>query len=374
MPLVSRKDDGAVAVVTAVVLAFLSLAMLGLVIDVAQAFEERRQLQNGADAAAMAVAAAYLDSGGSLTPSEARNIARDLATRNARDGAGAVYGIYGRDAGDPLFDGAVGPTLSPGYDPPVADYPSYVEVRTETETAEGGSVLPFLFSGEQGAVTAVGRASWGPVGRLRGLPVTMSICEWAAATSDGTLYAAPPPYPPDPDASLEATVHLQDSSGTGCDRGPANQFVPGGFGWLEGGDDCEVTTDADGVAPGATGSSQLPDCRDVLDQMIHDREVVFVPVHDAVTEDGGYHISGYAAFVITGYALPGLDTPSWLTGRGSKDCAAPAGTEPPAAGGGGGGGNTQGQCLFGLFTEALAPSADGAGGVEFGATAVQLVR
>src|SRR5687767_11837374 len=101
MPLLSRKDDGAVAVVTAVVMAFLCLSMLGLVIDVAQTFEERRQLQNGADAAAMAVAAAYLDSGGSLTPSEARAIARDLATRNAGDGAGAVYGIYGRDAGVP---------------------------------------------------------------------------------------------------------------------------------------------------------------------------------------------------------------------------------------------------------------------------------
>jgi hypothetical protein len=249
------------------------------------------------------------------------------------------------------------------YDPPAATYSAYVEVRTSTRTA-GGNLLPFFFSSGGATISAVGRASWGGLGSYATFPITMSICEWNATTSGGTSYAPAPPYPPNPATSLEDTVNLQNSSGTGCNRGPANQFAPGGFGWLDGGASCQVTSTADGWIQGSTGSSELNNCRALLDQVIANRQTVFLPVFDAVTGTGSnaqFHIVGYAAVVFTGYTLPGKDNKSWLTGRGKKDC--------PSQGSG-----TQGSCLYTLFTRALAPQAGQLGGSDFGVTAVRLVR
>ena len=357
--LTRKPDDGVAAVLGVTVIGLVSLAILSLVVDVGRMFEERRQLQNGADAAATAVARDYLAArrqGQTYAAAAAETTAQDLADRNSRDGASDVF-VYGTPWG------TTGPTARNAYDPPAATYAGYVEVRTKTRTTSG-AVLPFFFSSGGATVSAVGRASWGGLASYATFPITMSICEWNAATNNGTRYAPTPPYPPNPAASLEGTVNLQDSKSTGCNRGPANQFVPGGFGWLDGGGDCEVSSDAGGWVQGSTGSSELSDCRDLLDDVIADRTPVFLPVFDDLTGTGSnarFHIVGYAAVVFTGYSLPGKDIKSWLTGRGKTDC--------PKSGP-----STQGSCLYTLFTRALAPQDGNLGGPDFGATAVRLVR
>jgi len=50
-----RNDDGSIAIIVAIVMVVL-LGMATLVVDVGRLYVERRQLQNGADAAALAVA------------------------------------------------------------------------------------------------------------------------------------------------------------------------------------------------------------------------------------------------------------------------------------------------------------------------------
>ncbi len=358
--LTRKPDDGVAAVLGVTVIGLVSLAVLSLVVDVGRMFEERRQLQNGADAAAIAVARDYLAASQRNQPyssGSAASTAEDLADRNARDGVSSVSGVYGTPWG------TTGPAPRNAYDPPAATYGKYVEVRTQTQTT-GGAVLPFFFSSGGATVSAVGRASWGGLAGYSGFPITMSICEWNAATGNGTTYAPAPPYPPSPSPSVEGAVNLQNSKGTGCNRGPANQFVPGGFGWLDGGGDCEATTDAGGWVQGSTGSSELNSCRTLLQQVVRDRTPVFLPVFDQVTGTGNnaaFHVVGYAAVVFTGYSLPGQDSTSWLTGRGKKDCP----NQGPS---------TQGSCLFTLFTRALAPQDAALGNSDFGATAVRLVR
>jgi Flp pilus assembly protein TadG len=372
-----RGDDGVAAVLTVTVVGLVSLVLLSLVVDVGQMYEERRQLQNGADAAAVAVAADYLAArrqGQTYQNSTATSTAADLADRNARDGTASVSGVYGTPWG------TTGPAQRNAYDPPAATYGKYVEVRTRTQAAGGGNLLPFSFSSGGATISAVGRASWGGLGSYASFPITMSICEWDAATSSGTRYAPAPPYPPNPASALEDTVELQSAAGTGCNRGPANQFAPGGFGWLDGGGDCEVASIANGWVQGSTGSSELNGCRDLLDQIITNRRTVFLPVFDQVTGTGSsarYHVVGYAAVVFTGYSLPGHDVDSWLTARGKKDCPTAGGSSGNGNGngkGGGGSGGNQGNCLFALFTQALAPQDGQVGGSDFGVTTVRLVR
>jgi hypothetical protein len=348
------------AVVTALVIALVALPLLSYVVDVGRLFEQRRQLQNGADAAALAVAVDYLRSRtgpGGYSEATATTTAAGLAASNYRNSPGPdakVYGTPWRTVGPPRAGN--------GYEPPdrTSSSPPYVQVHVSAPNADRG----FLFSFGGATVSATARATWGGLKGAATLPITLSICEWNTSTSGGTRYAPAPPYPPNPDPALEGTVALQSSSGTGCNRGPANQFVPGGFGWLDGGGTCTVTSAADGTVQGSTGSSELSNCRKLLDQVIAAKQVVFLPVFDAVSGTGSnarFHIAGYAAVVFTGYSVPGKDSTSWLTGRGKKDC-------PNTSSG------TQGSCFYTLFTEALAPAGSELVDTELGVSVVRVVR
>jgi Flp pilus assembly protein TadG len=82
-----RRDDGAVAVLVAVCMVAL-LAVGAFVLDVGRIYAERRQLQNGADAATLAVVMdCHLPAGCAAT---AGTKAADKANQNANDGASTV--------------------------------------------------------------------------------------------------------------------------------------------------------------------------------------------------------------------------------------------------------------------------------------------
>jgi hypothetical protein len=179
--------------------------------------------------------------------------------------------------------------------------------------------------------------------------VTFSLCEWLALTADGTVFP-----------SIEAPLYLHDSSGsTTCPAGPAGSDLPGGFGWLSG-SDCSATVDSTGwVVEGADpGNNVSQACQDVM--LANLGETLFIPIfvetNDLNGTNGSYRIDGYAAFVLTGWRLPGFNQPSILSGI--SFCS---GSE---------------KCLYGYFTEALVPSATFSttgGGTYRGATAVALV-
>ena len=126
-----RDERGVVAAIVAILLGTgVLLGMGALVIDVGQIYQERAELQNGADAAALAVAKSCAL--GACAP----GVAGQQADGNASNLTGGTAGVQ-LVCGSGALPGCPGPTGS------LASCPSappagtnFVDVYTETETAK----------------------------------------------------------------------------------------------------------------------------------------------------------------------------------------------------------------------------------------------
>ena len=296
------NDDGAVAVIVAL----LAVALFGfaaLVVDVGALYHERRQLQVGADSAALAVAQAC--AGGDCGPYVAD--AELFSDGNALDGASRIKpgGVCGSTtAGLPACS-----------DPPASLIGSgYVRVTTHTEEADGTFLVPpflarILGPGYEGTeVSASALVAWGPAGGVNAeLALTFSQCEYEKLTTDADgepLYAD---EPFDDDAHLERTIYFHDTSeATGCDAGPSGADLPGGFGWLEADDDCTAVVTSGWVGDD-TGVAASNDCKAALDALLG--KTVMIPIFNELNgltgTNGEYKIWSYVGFVLTGYRFPG---------------------------------------------------------------------
>ena len=360
-----RDDRGAIATLVAVLLAAgVLLGMGALVIDVGQLYAERAQLQNGADAAALAVAQGCAK-GVSTCDASTAGTAGTYADGNANDGAAGVTLVCGSNgagtlAGCPASTGAR--TDCPAAPPSGT---KYVDVHTATRTAGGSTLLPpalaRAIAGNGGyagtTVLACARAAWGAPSSATSLALTISLCEWTAATAGGTSYATPPPYPPNPlpPSTVDQALQLH-GSGSACAGGASGWDLPGGFGWLDDpSGNCAATVDVNDIYQDDTGVSAGGSCKTALADARTNRTLVFIPVYDGAGGTGHnryYHLTGFAAFVVTGYALPGFSAPSWLTGK--SYCKGSA------------------KCIYGYFTQGLVPSAGAVGGADLGASVVAL--
>ena len=359
-----RSDRGALGVLVAVVLGFGVLLGFGaLVIDVGQLYAEREELQSGSDAAALAVAQACAVNPAACTAAAQAGVAADLADQNATDGASAVDVLCGAPGtGLPGCPAAADNITACVSDPPASG--SWVEVRTTTSMPDGSTLLPPTFArtllgNEDYDGTRVGacaRVAWGTPGSAATIAVTMSTCEWNEITADGTtLWPAPDFMPP---ASAEGIIQLHGTSGASpCPAGPSGWDAPGGFGWL---DDpsatCATSVSADGTYGGDTGVSASQPCRDALRDMRDAHAAALIPIFDGVHGTGSnieYHLSGFSAFVLTGYHLPGIKEKSWLSG---KDLC-----------------KGDDKCLYGYFVTGLFPASGGFGGTNYGAKILRLV-
>ncbi|HEX6351432.1 Tad domain-containing protein [Actinophytocola sp.] len=351
-------DRGAVTVLVAGLLcASLLLGIGALVIDSGQLRAERAELQNGADAAVFALAQDCGDGDGCPTTPYAT--ATRYGGANAADGVSTANLVCGRDGANRL-------TACPaeGQSPCLGQRPAagnFVEVRTSTRLTDGSTVLPPVFgrvllgeSYDGRGVLACARAAWGGPRAAQGLGMTISLCEWQAATSSGSVFAQAPPATVS--ASVERVLILH-GSGLACAGGPSGWDLPGGFGWLN--DDtgaCQTQVDITGTYQDSTGLGVSHACRAVLDSARTNRETVLVPVFDGAGgtgHNGYYHLRGFASFVITGYNLTGQPAASTLTNR--KPCT---GDE---------------KCVSGYFTRDLITTATALGGPDMGATTVQLL-
>jgi Flp pilus assembly protein TadG len=198
-------EKGAIAVIVAVLFGFgVMTAAAALTIDVGNINADRRQLQNGADAVALAVAQQCALTG-TCTPTDPN--LKPLANANAADNHTSIRRV---DGGTPVL-----PTPDPTY-PAIcgnatglfqcqtawtqsmsnlqecpSDVPSsanYVRVYTETENSVGNHILPYSFGaaiagvGSSGAnQQACATVIWGPPSGAAA-PITLSYCEWKAAT------------------------------------------------------------------------------------------------------------------------------------------------------------------------------------------------
>lgn len=274
---VSRDEKGAVLVLV-IFFTVVMMALAALVVDVGALLDERRQLQNGADASALAVAHSC-----ALGSCDAA-LAAPLTNANSRDNDSAVDAVT---------------------------YPAANQVRVATSTRGGGTnILPYSFgqvvTGTEGeTVRAVATARWGPAGRATAIRLAVSQCDVSRLG-----------------ISTVVSVIMFHSNSSSCDGNSGND-TSGAFGWLQPdgtGDACEITVTAGVKAPADPGASGGAKC--LADHLGTD---ILLPVFNdviGVTGTGSnakYQITGFARFHLTGYRFAGKrSTPAPCSG--STDC------------------------------------------------------
>jgi Flp pilus assembly protein TadG len=351
---VDGRDEGAVLIWVALWLAVL-LGVGALVIDIGRLYVERRELQNGADAAALAVAQDCSagdcgDEGGT---------AKKYADLNANDAASAI------ETGTPCGNG---PGLTPCTPAPggIDGAAGWVRVGTSTLTSAGDDEVSFLLAPIISALTgktvrASAAAAWGTLGAATTLPFTFSECEFnnlgelnEFGVPDGVTY-----------------VYSKSGGGQnaeplpGCEsRAPSGGTVEGGFGWLSvSGTSCstQLAVGDTVTGPSDPGNDNLLRKSPCSESLVQNKEVL-LPLFGSVTGTGAnavYTIVGFAGFIVTGYRLSGSTWPSGFS------C-------PQVPGGTGGTGNLR--CFRGEFTQIYDSQGDFGGSIDFGARVVKMVE
>jgi Flp pilus assembly protein TadG len=312
--LLGRDERGALGVLIAVFFGAGVLTGMGaLVIDVGQLYQERAELQSGADAGALAVAKSC--AGGTCAPTLSAQYANENASALTGNTAASAVCGSGTLGTCPANTGVLDCPLASSLP---ANYTGYVDVHTSTKLSGGSTLLPPVFaktllgngSYTGTTVKACAQAAWGGV-PSSGIGIitafTISACEWQKATTTGTVYAQPPPAVPS--STLDQQIKLRSGTGAGCTGYPAPDDAVNLFGWVAETGGCTLNS-----IPGTTygvynsGSTSSPDCNTPLFDDAQDKTLIYVPVYTSVTGSGAsavYNLKGIAAFVVTGYNIPG---------------------------------------------------------------------
>ncbi|MDJ0335379.1 pilus assembly protein TadG-related protein [Salinibacterium sp. G-O1] len=265
-----RGDERGASAVLVGILMVPIIGGLAISIDVGALYVERAQLQNGADAAALAIAQKC--AAGTCTGTAAT--ALSFANSNANDGAANV--------------------LTP-------TFPTSHSVKVNASTREAGSNAPALtnifasvISPGGASTTTVGAsatAEWGsPASATVALPIAVSYCEFEPALS----------------GKLQLIRYDQDLTCASRDGHP----IPGGFGWIErlANNSCSAFVDlASASIPSEPGNSYPGACDATFANAAG--TTVLIPIFDGANVTHGpaasYHIYAFAAFTITGWKLSG---------------------------------------------------------------------
>jgi len=338
-----RRDDGISLILVGVCLAVL-LALAGMAVDLGVVYAERRELRNGADAAALAIAE---DCGMGTRPCDevtALTTAEEYADANAWDGSSAVDGVEltftGPDAGT-------------------------VRVRTrawDAAAGQSGVRVPLLtmlgFNRVQVGAAATALFDYPASGG--GLPIVIDECEYAEATYGGSVF------------ERSVTLLFKDPSSDGervCSADPAGKDAPGAFGWLEtDGTNCWTQVATSPPWPQADpGASPSRGCSPTDLLALVGKEVVLPIYYDLCGDSAGnecedkdaggrntyYAISGLAPFVIEKY---------YFSGQYRHPSGYSCGT-----------GNSADRCIQGHFVAATTSSGQ-PGGRDFGLLLIKLTE
>lgn len=273
-----QSETGAVAVIVAIgMIALLGLA--ALVVDVGAMYAEKAQLQNGADAAALAIAATCADDESDPLCQSGSTLAGTYADANAGDGATAITGAT------------------------VDKTANSVRITNTNETAAGDQHFSLVFARIFGMDTtqfgAEATAVWSGVGSGPAVfPIIFKRCEFEESIINGTWQV------------------LDFHGSAGCDNNnPSGQNYPGAFGWLDqAAGSCSSPTLQIGTwAGGDTGVSFPGSCQALIDQwkaeLTAGQQVhIILPIYDDGQNTGAnveYRVSGYVTFEITGWRFTG---------------------------------------------------------------------
>lgn len=390
------RDQGAIALIVAILFGtFVLLGCAALTIDVGNINLDRRQLQNGADSVALAVAKDCANTG-TCAPNDPSLLT--LVNSNAADGAteirrvdGLTPAICGNAPGLDPCPAAAAPNSGNLQECPSSSLPAstnYVRVYTETKNAAGTHLLPYSFgaaitgTGSGANQQACASVAWGPVDTYTaGAPITISLCMFDALVG-GTAALPPPPddvvpgYGPGhasewPTPSPEQVQYTTKYAGNCANSN--GHAANGSFGWL---------TNLSCLSTATTGSwiQGDPGNNEACDITPYWGKKILVPIFDcivavpgsggapavppsptqtcAIPSGGGsniyYHIAGWASFYLSGYRFPGDSKVSKLSGL--EICSSPE------------------SCLGGWLTSLqLSNASTSGGGGGYGVSAVKVV-
>ena len=262
-----KSERGAISVLVALMMVML-LGFAAIAVDVSAVYAKKQRLQNGADAAALAIAQDCA-SGACGTP---QVTAQTLVASN--------------------LTGSVTTVLAPTF----TSSPNQVTVSASTINSD---LFAPVLGISQTTVKATATAGWGqPVAGTTVLPLAFSWCAFKAQTGGGL-----------PSGTTVRTILFTKTDGTSC-TGPSGNAVPGGFAWIKpNAGTCQATTSVTptGQTPSDTGNSVPAGCSPA-DMAALLGKTVLLPLYDNAGGTGNnawYHIYGYVAFQLTGYFFAG---------------------------------------------------------------------
>jgi hypothetical protein len=274
------NEKGAISVIVAILLVTL-LGFVAIAVDVGVIYSERAQLQNGADASAIALAQKCARNAADPVCSTTSTLAASLANQNALDGMSKVHTIE------------------------LDKTTRKVSVTTSAKEAGGtDNSVSLFFADVLGVPTkevgARASAIWGsPQAGRTAFPLAFSVCQVKDKIGAG----------------LQRLQEHGKNANADCNYGPSGAAVQGGFGWLvqEAGA-CGGTIDLAVSEGGSDPGNNAPgNCSTELNRWASDitagRDViVLLPVFNKVTGTGAgavYGLISFAAFKVTGWKFSG---------------------------------------------------------------------
>ncbi len=225
------RERGAAGVMVAVMMVVL-IGAGALAVDTGQIYAERAQLQNAADAGALAGVDLCSGAGG-CTQADANAVAEALANSNSNDDKSTVQSVDLSVAG---------------------------EVTVITSTKDGTTNAGFLskmfasaLNAPAASVGATATAKWlYPTKGVTVLPLTFASCEFK---DDGMPH------------KIFIQGGAQDCNGVN----PSNQIIPGGFAWLnpDGSTGCKVTAEIGEWSETSAGAAVPNGCIDLFNPSLN---------------------------------------------------------------------------------------------------------
>lgn len=274
------NENGAISVIVAILMVTL-LGFVAIAVDVGVIYSERAQLQNGADASAIALAQKCARNAADPACSTTSTLATSLANQNALDGMSKVHTIE------------------------LDTTARKVSVTTSAKEPGGtDNSVSLFFADVLGVPTkevgARASAVWGsPKAGRTAFPLAFSICQIKDNIG----------------GSLQLLQEHGKNANADCNYGPSGAAVQGGFGWLvQDAGKCGGTIDLAVSEGGSDPGNNAPgNCTTELNRWASDitagRDViVLLPVFNKVSGTGAgaiYGLVSFAAFKVTGWKFSG---------------------------------------------------------------------
>ncbi|MDR6413623.1 hypothetical protein J2808_000339 [Pseudarthrobacter sulfonivorans] len=249
-------------------------------------YVEKAQIQNGADATALAIAGQCAKAVNCVDAMGDPN--NRLANQNANDGSTGVFSVT---------------------------QPNSSTVRVEANAQEAGSTsdsfslfFARVLGNNTAVIHAVAEASWGTPSEATTLPWTISECVFKNFLTPAQLaeFASTKTFTGDPVPTRVLFRYDQNvPTFPGCEV--QNGYAPGGFGWLDTDIGCSTNVDVANSEVGSNPGNDLPSVCQSMPATIKNAPVL-IPVFTDATKNGQkttYELAGFLAFQVTGFKFGG---------------------------------------------------------------------